>query len=546
MTFGEIAAAEAALSPEHGLRNPRLREAADLLNNGRHAASARILREYLKAQPADANALWLLAEIATRQKQDQKAETLLAEALQSAPDSIPLRHAHGRTLLRAKKFESALRIANELVNIEPGNPFFQSLRALALEGLGDNAGAGEAWKRILDRHPDQPDFWRRYGHVLRAAGQRDACIEAYRKAIQIDPSFGLAHWALANLKTYRFTDAEVALMEEQLARDSLAANDRIPILFSLGRAYGDRGDYRNSFAQYARANALQRLEANHDPDLLARYVARCKALFTQEFLAAREGQGCQSSEPIFLVGMMRAGSTLVEQILASHPQVEGTRELFELSQTVSEMEADSGQRVPELLQNVGASALRRWGQNYLDAVHLHRREQHRTRFLDKMGANFVHVGLLHLILPNAKIVDVRRHPLACGFSNFAEYFASGQNFAYRLSDIGRMYRDYVELMAHFDRVLPGKVHRVFYEQLIENPEHEIRRLLDYLGLSFDPACLEFYKTGRVLTTASSEQVRQPIYREALEQWRNYEQWLGPLRSALGPVLDLYPAVPEFG
>jgi len=545
MSFGELAAAEAALRPDHALRNPRLRQAADLLNDGRYAAASRIVREHLEAQPADASGFWLLAEIATRQKQDREAERLVTKALQFAPNSVPLRHAYGRALLRSKKFDSALRVADELVKIEPTNPLFQSLRALACEGVGDNAAAGKAWKDILERYPDQPDFWRRYGHVLRAAGARAACIDAYRKAIEIDPAFGHAYWALANLKTYRFTDAELALMEEQLAREDLSAADRVAILFSLGRAYGDRKEYQKSFAQYARANALQRLEANHDPDLLTRYVARCKRIFTPEFFAARRGHGCDSREPIFLVGMMRAGSTLVEQILASHSQVEGTRELFELAQIAGEMENEAGERLPEILENVDVGALGRWGGRYHESVRVHRRQERRPFFLDKMGANFVHVGLLHLILPRAKIVDVRRHPLACGFSNFAEYFASGQNFAYRLPDIGRMYRDYVELMAHFDRVLPGKVHRVFYEQLIEDPEREVRRLLDYLALPFETSCLQFYNTGRVLTTASSEQVRQPIYRAALEQWRNYEPWLGPLKAALGPVLEAYPAVPEF-
>jgi len=549
MAFGELAAAEAALRPDHGLRNPRLREAAALLDTGRYPAAHHILDEYLKTEPSSIRALWLLAELATREDQNAEAERLLAQALQFGPESVPLQYSYGQTLLRTKKFERALQIAEELQNHEPANPLFQALRALALEELGDNAGAGAAWEQILARHSREPDCWLRYGHVLRAAGARDRCIEAYRKAMQLDPGFGRMYWALASLKTYRFTNPEIGQMEGQLARDDLPTDDRIAILFSLGRAYGDRGEHRKSFSHYARANALQRLQIHYDPELLTRYVARGKAVFTPAFLAAREGQGCNSREPIFLVGMMRAGSTLVEQILASHSQVEGTRELFELSRLAKEMEASAdaaGQLLPELLQKQDAQALRRWGERYLEAVTVHRRQKDRPRFLDKMGANFAHVGMLHLILPNAKIVDIRRHPLACGLSNFAEHFLSRQNFACRLSDLGRLYRDYVELMAHFDLVLPGKVHRVFYEKLIEDPESEVRRLLDYLGLPFEDRCLEFYNTDRVVTTASSEQVRQPIYREALEQWRNYEPWLGPLKSALGPVLDSYPGVPEFG
>jgi hypothetical protein len=316
----------------------------------------------------------------------------------------------------------------------------------------------------------------------------------------------------------------------------------------LGKAFGDAKAFDKSFAQYARGNALHRLGLKHDPDVLTRYVARCKTLFTPEFFRARRGYGCPDNAPIFLVGMMRAGSTLVEQILASHSQVEGTRELFESVALVKRMEAEAAARdgppLPDLLKEVDAAACRILGNFYLESVRVHRKRG-RLFFIDKMGANFARIALLHLVLPNARIVDVRRHPLACGLSIFTELFAAGQNFAYRLSDIGRMYRDYVELMAHFDRALPGKVHRVFYEDLVEHPEREIRRLLDYLELPFEAGCLEFYNTDRVLTTASSEQVRKPIYRDALEQWRAYEPWLGPLKSALGPVLDKYPAVPDF-
>jgi hypothetical protein len=335
-------------------------------------------------------------------------------------------------------------------------------------------------------------------------------------------------------------------MEAQLSRTDVAAADRVRLHFALGKANADRARYEASFGHYAQGNALHRSTIRHDPALLSAYVARCKQVFTADFFARRAGFGSPGRAPIFVVGMMRAGSTLVEQILASHSQIEGTRELSDLAAVSGQLQgeaASEGLSYWQVLERMNADEATQLGAAYLAAVEPHRRLG-KPFFLDKMGANFTHIGLIRMILPEARIIDVRRHPLACGFSIFSQLFPQGQNDAYRLEDIGQLYRDYVELTAHFDAVLPGLVHRVFYEDLVAETEREIRRLFDYLGVPFEAQSLEFHKTRRVVATVSAEQVRRPIYPDALEQWRHFEPWLGPLANSLGPVLVAYPSVPE--
>jgi hypothetical protein len=337
-------------------------------------------------------------------------------------------------------------------------------------------------------------------------------------------------------------------MEELVADTIVPAGDRARLHFALGKAYADLRQFETSFGHYARGNAMQRLSHPYDSEALSNYVLRSKRIFSHDFFRRHFASGCASRDPIFIVGMMRAGSTLVEQILASHSEIEGTRELTDLaaiSQYLQQLAREKKCDYPAILDRMGADEFCGLGERYLASTRIHRRSA-RPRFIDKMGANFAHIGLIRLLLPNAKIIDVRRHPLACGFSLFSQYFARGQNNTYRLADIGRNYRDYVVLMAHFDRVLPGGVHRLIYEDLIADPETQIRRLFEYLELPFEDSSLQFHKNDRAVSTVSAEQVRQPLHRDALEYWRNFEPWLGPLKAALGPVLKCYPAVPDFG
>jgi tetratricopeptide (TPR) repeat protein len=538
-----------ALLPDRRLPHAQLQKAASLLNDGRFPAAANVTQQFLNSHPQDVSALQLMAEIATRVGRRDEAETLLAQCAAISPNSVPVRFWYANALLQVNKPEAALEQADWLLKRDPDNPAFLSLKPLVLEAIGEYGRAVRQWEGLTRDYPRRVECWLRYGYALRTIGDRDRCVAVFRKVIELQPALGEAYLALASLKTFRFGESDPAQIEAQLARSDIDSADRAQMHFALGKAYADQKQYAKSFSNYARGNALHRVGIAHDPEIGAAYIRRCKSVFTREFFRDRQHQGCNSNEPIFIVGMLRAGSTLVEQILASHSQIEGTRELSNLSAMSKQVEdqyaPDNPAGYPAVLGKLDAAERVRLGEAYLESVRVHRKLG-RPRFTDKMGPNYVYIGLLQLILPKAKIVDVRRHPLACGWSNFSQHYAKGQNFSYRLADIGRLSRDYVELMAHFDRVLPGKVHRVFYEQLVSDPEAEVRRLLDYLELPFENACLEFHKTDRAVTTISSEQVRSPIYRDALDEWRHYERWLEPLKAALGPVLDAYPAVPDFG
>jgi hypothetical protein len=420
---------------------------------------------------------------------------------------------------------------------------FRAQKAAALQAIGDYQGAAALWRRIVEEAGVPPECWLRFGHVLRGLGDTEEAVKAYRQAIALEPACGQAWWSLADLKTFRLGAGDIAAMENALP---LAAQpDRVAIHFALGKAFGDEKRYEQSFAHYAKGNALHRGTIQHDPSLLGAYVARCREAFTPELAHTRTDAGCERRDPIFIVGMMRAGSTLLEQMLASHSQIEGTKELTDLVTVAREVQAKLGPAYPRGIENVDPAEFKRLGERYIESTRPHRKTG-KPHFLDKMGSNFAHVGLIAQILPNARIIDMRRHPMACGFSNFAQLFPQGQNNTYRLSDIGQLYRDYVALMAHFDRAMPGRVHRVLYEDLVADPEKELRQLFDYLELPFEEACLDFHKTKRVVATVSSEQVRQPIHRDAIEQWRHYEPWLDPLKAALGPVLEAYPNVPDLG
>lgn len=543
----DFESAEEALRPGRSLRHPQLREAAALLENNRLPAAAKSLREFQNRHPRDASALHLSAELAARRREYAQAEVLFAESLALAPGLVSARYGFANMLLQANKPDEALEEAEQLLAKDQKNPLFRGLKAVALEAIENYTAAAAIWKGLIEDYPDRPDCRERYGHPLRGLGLGEECVATYRKALELDPSFVRAYWSLANLKTFRFDPAEIERMESLLANTDLSVEERTQLLFALGKAYGDEKLYEKSFANYAKGNALHRLGLEHDPDVLTSYVAQCKRVFTAEFMRERAMAGCRDPDPIFIVGMARSGSTLVEQILASHSQIEGTRELFDLAAVSQEIQYKIApalnEKYPHVLKKLDNGKLKRLGESYIDGTRIHRKLD-RPFFTDKTGANFVHVGLVRLILPNARIVDVRRHPLACGLSNFVQLFAKGQNYAYRLPDIGRLYRDYVDLMAHFDRVSPGTVHRVIYENLVADPETEVRRLLDYLALPFEPSCLQFHKTERVVATVSSEQVRKPIYRDALEQWRHYEPWLGPLGKSLGDVLTEYPNVPD--
>ena len=523
-------------------KDPRLLEAgAALVENNLPLADAR-LRAHLAGHPTDVAALRMLAEVAGRLRRYADAQALLEQSLELAPSFDAARLNYAQVLNRQSKSAAALSQVERLLTREPANPAYRNLQAAILAQVGDYAGSIEVYESVLAEFPRQPRIWMSYGHALKTAGRRPDSIAAYRRAIALEPTLGEAYWSLANLKTFTFSKADVGAMRTALARKDLRDEDKLHFEFSLGKALEDECAYEQSFAHYASGNALRHGLHPYSADDNAAFVQRSKAMFTPQFFAVRAGGGAPARDPIFIVGMPRAGSTLLEQILASHSQVEGTMELPNIPQIARELAGD-GARFLDAVAELSVDERRGLGERYLAETRIQRKTD-APFFIDKMPNNCLYVGLIHLILPNAIIIDARRHPLGCCFSGFKQHFARGQNFSYGLEDIGRYYRDYVELMAQFDAALPGRVHRAFYETLIEDTEAQVRRLLDHCGLPFEDRCLRFYENERAVRTASSEQVRRPIFREGIDHWRHYEPWLEPLKAALGPVLDLYPEVPN--
>lgn len=527
-------------------RDPALMRAAAALTENRIPEAEALLRAHLKTFPTDVSAIRMLAEVAARLARDDDAVNLLARCLELAPSFHAARQNYALVLNRAEKPAEALVQVDLLLAMEPGNPGYRNLKAVILCHVGDYEPAIDIYASLLRAYPHHAKIWLSYGHALKTAGHQDRAIDAYRKAIALDPAFGEAYWSLANLKTFRFTEAEVEVMRRQLAVPDLQVQHRHHFEFALGKALEDRGEFAESFQHYLEGNTQRRGTIFYSPEDSSARTRRARSIFSREFFRERAHFGVADPDPIFIVGLPRAGSTLIEQILSSHSAVEGTMELPEIISMTRSLRrlAQSPQAATyhDVLATLGESDLRELGERYLARTRIHRK-QGAASFIDKMPNNFAHIGLIHLALPNARIIDARRHPLACGFSAFKQHFARGQNFTYTLDDIGRYYRDYVDLMSHFDEVLPGRVHRVIYESMVDDTESEVRRLLDYCGLPFEGGCLRFFENDRPVRTASSEQVRQPIYREGVDHWRNYEPWLGPLKAALGPVLDCYPVPP---
>ena len=532
----------------HAVRDPVLMRAGAALHANQIPEAEVQLRAHLKQAPTDVVAIRMLGELAARLDRNEDAEHLLARCLELAPGFVEARLNYALVLHRSNQPVGAIEQLDALLREDATHAGCLNLKAAVLCRVGEYEPAIDIYKALTRDYPRRAQLWLSYGHALKTASHSERAIDAYRTAIAADADFGDAYWSLANLKTFRFSDAEVEVMRRALARDDLDTEHRLHFEFALGKALEDRKNYADSFEHYAHGNALRLAQVPYNANDTTRRFAHVHGVYSAEFFQARAGAGADAADPIFIVGLPRSGSTLLEQILASHSQVEGTMELPEIISLTrvlrhKGMEAESGEREAEkryayhdALARASRGELRALGEEYLERTRLHRKLG-RPFFIDKMPNNFAHIGLIHLALPNAKIIDARRHPLACCFSNFKQHFARGQNFSYSLDDIGRYYRDYFELMAHFDAVLPGRVHRVIYEDLIDDTDREVRRLLDYCGLPFDEGCLRFFENERPVRTASSEQVRQPINRAGVEQWKHYEPWLGPLKAALGPVLQ---------
>ena len=548
--IGDVAGADAAYARQikAATHDPRLLQPAAALCENRVPVAEALLRKHLKQFPTDVAAIRMFAEVAARLGRYRDAEVLLARALELAPGFTAARQNYALILHRGAKAAAALREVDLLLAQDPRNPSHRNLKAVVLGTIGEYEQSIAIYASLLAEYPHQPKVWISYGHALKTAGKQSECVAAYRRTLELAPAMGEAYWSLANLKTFRFEAADLEAIRTQLARPDLSDEDRCFFEFALGKALEDTGDYAASFEHYAEGNRRRRAQVSYDADELSDLVRRSKALLDDAFFSQRARFGAQAPDPIFIVGLPRAGSTLLEQILASHSAVEGTMELPDMVAIArgltGRVRSDAPAPYPEALVDLSAEQCRELGEQYLERTRIHRKSA-APFFIDKMPNNFAHIGLIRLALPNAKIIDARRHPLGCCFSAFKQHFARGQNFSYTLDELGRYYRDYVELMAHFDTVLPGRVHRVIYETLIENTETEVRRLLSYCGLPFEEQCLRFYENERAVRTASSEQVRKPIFRDGVEHWRNYDAHLGPLRGALGSVLASYPTVPKF-
>jgi tetratricopeptide (TPR) repeat protein len=507
-----------------------------LFADGDLAEAESLIRGFLARHGHHIEAMRLLARIGVERDAYQDAQLLFEGVLDLEPQYHAARYDYAQLLIKRHLHAPALEQTRLLLQAQPDNRAWRTLHAAALVGLGQHEEAIALYRQLLVGATQPGELHLSIAHSHKTLGRQAAAIGEYRRAAGLRGDYGDAWWSLANLKTYRFEEAEVERMAAAEAADSTSAADRWHLCFALGKALEDRGEYAGSFDYYARGNALKHAAGNYRAETIELEGRLLRHECTTAFFARHHGGGQPAADPIFIVGLPRSGSTLIEQILASHPQVEGTQELANIPRTAASLQAED-LAYPLALARLDAAACRRLGTQYIEDTRVYRTD--RPRFIDKMPNNFRHVGLIHLILPNAIVIDARREPMACCFGNFKQLFAQGQEFTYDIEDIARYYRNYLELMRHWDTVLPARVLRVHHEDVVDDLEGQVRRVLEHCGLPFDAACLEFHRTQRSVRTASSEQVRQPIYREGLDQWRQFEPWLGPLRAALGDALARY-------
>ena len=503
------------------------------LSEGRLLRAEEICRHFLRRNPKHVEGMRLLAKIGIEFGVLEEAEFLLESAVVFSPDDLQLRLDYIDALRRRQNSSKALAQAEALHARDPDNPLFQSRLAIECIQMGEYDRGLALFDQVLEKLPRDPASLTSRGHALKTKGARKEAEDSYRAAIASKPDHGDAYYALANLKTYRFGADEVDAMREQAARPDLAFMDRVHLSFALGKALEDAGEYKESFAFYEKGNDLKRAQTRYSADKMSNELAKQREVCTSELFDKHDGSGHTAPDPIFILGLPRAGSTLLEQILSSHSQVDGTLELPNILALAHRLRGRKAgvSRYPGILHDLTAEQLAKFGQDFIENTRIHR--QGAPLFIDKMPNNFRHIGLIHLILPNAKIIDARRAPMDCCFSGFKQLFAEGQEFTYGLTEIGQYYSDYVELMAHWDTVLPGKVLRVQHEDVLDDQEGQTRRMLDFLELPFEEATLHFHKTDRAVRTASSEQVREPINRKGQDAWKPFEPWLGDLKAALG-------------
>jgi tetratricopeptide (TPR) repeat protein len=508
-----------------------------MLHEGKLYKAEQLCRNYLQKMPHHVEAMRLLASIGVKMHVLDDAEFLLESCVEFYPNNTVVRFDYADVLYKRQKFAESLEQAEKLHNEDPTNLAFSMIMANCHVGAGNIEAALSIYNNVLQQTPDNPNVLLMLAHALKAVDKVDEAIAAYQKAYKSKPDFGDAFWSLANLKTYRFSDAEINIMQHRQTDEKTALVDRFHFCFALGKAFEDKKDYAVSMEYYQLGNSLKKQQSRYKSEHIDEEFQTQTDTCTSSLFALKKGSGNTAADPIFIVGLPRAGSTLLEQILSSHSQVDGTMELPNIASIVNKLNGrqrvDEEHRYPGNLHELSPELLAKIGEEYINSTQIYR--QNAPYFIDKMPNNFRHIGLIHLILPNAKIIDARRHPMACCFSGFKQLFAEGQEFTYGQEEIGRYYKGYTKLMAHWEEVLPGRVLRVQYEDVVDDLDTQVKRILDYCGLPFEDACLEFHKTVRAVKTPSSEQVRQPIYKTGLEQWKNFEPYLGALKKALSPL-----------
>lgn len=527
----------------HGLSRPSFARAQDAFLAGEPEQAEKAIRHHLTLDPEDPAGALLLGEIAAQCKAAADAENLFRRSIVLAPSYVEARLALAKLQRDQGRYAEALQAIAELLRFTPDHLPALSLRAALYEQMRRFEEADAAFNELHHLHPDDARGWANHAFLLKTVGRQEDAVAAYRQAVELQPTSGLAWWGLSNLKTVRFSEADITTIRTALTRDDLEPDDRIHLNYAMGKALDDNKDYGGAFAAYSSGAASRLQQVPYDPQRVREHVKKSTSVCTAPFFSDRNGWGSKKADPIFIVSLPRSGSTLVEQILASHPEIEGTEELHDIERIAISMAPQGGTGGwLDALRDLTQEQACELGDHYVEAT---RRFRHtgRSYFTDKMPSNWVFLGLIHTILPNAKIIDVRRHPMGCGFANFSQHFNWGINFSYDLEHIGQFYTEYVRQIAHFETVLPGRVHHLTYEALVENTESEVRRLLEYLELPFDDACLRFFENRRAVYTPSSEQVRSPINRDGMERWKRYEPYLDPLKQSLGPVLAHYPNVP---
>ncbi|MFT7412898.1 MAG: tetratricopeptide (TPR) repeat protein [Paraglaciecola sp.] len=505
-----------------------IRGARDLMYEGKLGLADTVCRRFLQNNKHHAEAMLLLAEIGIKLKLYHKAEFLLESCIEIHPKHEAARAEFVQLLSKLGKFSHAKQHAEHLLNAHPNNHQYIAAKASAMVGVGEVEQAITLYQQVIGERNDLPGIQLLLGHAYKASGNIAQAVASYQQAYKIRADFGDAYWSLANTKTYRFTDSELTLMQTQLDKVDIEQDDKAHLEFALAKAYEDRKKFDIAFSYYQNGNAIKNQRKLYSQTKMSEQIEAQKSVFTADFFKAHQNLGDQNPDPIFIVGLPRAGSTLLEQILASHSQVDGTMELHNVMGLAARL-SGSNSGYPNVVNEIDNEYFARFGKQFIEDTRCYR--QGAAFFIDKMPNNFMHIGLIKAILPNAKIIDARRDPIACCFSGYKQLFAEGQDFSYSLDNLIHYYQSYQSLMTHWDAVLPGSVLKVQHEDVIDGLETQVRRILDFCHLPFEATCLHFYNTKRTIKTPSSEQVRQPINANARNQWKNFERHLTPLINA---------------